>query len=63
MDLRLDLTVAQGLISPSQIARRVTEDWATRSLFCVPTLAYVVLAFQPLRLFMLGRPLSPTKAD
>lgn len=35
MDLRLDLTVAGELRSPTQIARRVTEDWAGRSLFCL----------------------------
>lgn len=35
MDLSLDLSVAEGLSSPSQIARRVTEDWASRSLFCL----------------------------
>lgn len=35
MDLRLDLTVAAGYKSPSQIARRVTEDWATRNLYCL----------------------------
>lgn len=34
MDLALDLSVAQGYKSRSQIARRITEDWATRNLFC-----------------------------
>lgn len=35
MDLRLDLTVAEGYKNPSQIARRLTEDWATRNLYCL----------------------------
>ena len=35
MDLRLDLTVAEGYKSKSQIARRLTEDWATRNLYCL----------------------------
>lgn len=35
MDLRLDLTVANELRSGSQIARRITEEWAGRSLFCL----------------------------
>lgn len=35
MDLRLDVNVAKGLRSHSQIARRVTEDWASRNLFCL----------------------------
>lgn len=34
MDLRLDLSVAQGYHSPAQIARRVTEHWASTNLFC-----------------------------
>lgn len=35
MDLRLDLAVADGYKSRSQIARRLTEDWATRNLYCL----------------------------
>ena len=35
MDLRLNLSVAEGYKSPSQIARRLTEDWATRNLYCL----------------------------
>lgn len=34
MDLKLDLSVAQGYHSPAQIARRVTEHWASANLFC-----------------------------
>lgn len=34
MNLALDLSVARGYKSRSQIARRLTEDWATRNLFC-----------------------------
>ena len=30
----MDPTAAQGYKSASQIARRVTEDWATRNLYC-----------------------------
>ena len=35
MDLRLNPAVAEGLRSRSQIARRITEDWAERNLFCL----------------------------
>ena len=35
MDLRLDLTTAEGYRSGSQIARKISEDWATRNLFCL----------------------------
>ena len=34
MDLSLDMAVAEGYTSKSQIARRITEDWASRNLFC-----------------------------
>ena len=47
MDLRLDLTVARGLSSPSQIARRVTEDWASRSLFCLSCTSDHLVAENP----------------
>lgn len=35
MDLNLDPSVAHGLASGSQIARRVTESWASNNLFCL----------------------------
>ncbi len=35
MDLSLDPSVAAGLKSRSQIARRVTEAWASANLFCL----------------------------
>ena len=35
MDLHLNLAVAEGYSSPSQIARVVTKDWATRNLYCL----------------------------
>ena len=34
MDLCFDKEKAEGYKSPSQIARVLTEDWATRNLFC-----------------------------
>ena len=34
MDLSLDMAVAEGYTSKSQIARRITEDWASRNMFC-----------------------------
>lgn len=34
MNLSFDTTVAQGYKSPSQIARRLTESWVERQLFC-----------------------------
>lgn len=34
MDLCFDREKAEGYKSPSQIARVLTEDWATRNLFC-----------------------------
>lgn len=33
-DLQMDPSVASGYKSASQIARRVTEDWAARNLYC-----------------------------
>ena len=39
MDLRLDPTVAAGYTSRSQVARLITEDWASRNLFCVACLS------------------------
>ena len=35
MDLNLNLTVAKGYKSRAQIARLVSEDWATRNLYCL----------------------------
>lgn len=35
MDLCFDRGKAEGYKSPSQIARVLTEDWASRNLFCV----------------------------
>ena len=35
MDLCLDMAVAEGYTSKSQIARRITEDWATRNMYCL----------------------------
>ena len=35
MNLSLDPSVALGLTSRSQIARRVTERWAAENLFCL----------------------------
>ncbi len=35
MDLRLNMTVAEGYKSLSQRARRISEDWATRNLYCL----------------------------
>ena len=35
MDLSLNMTVAEEYKSPSQISRRVSEDWATRNLYCL----------------------------
>ncbi len=34
MDLALDISVAEGYTSPTQIARVVTEHWAETNLFC-----------------------------
>ena len=35
MDLRLDPSVAIGYKNKSQTARRITEEWAARNLFCL----------------------------
>lgn len=35
MDLSLNMAVAEGYTSKSQIARRITEDWASRNMYCV----------------------------
>ena len=47
MDLRLNLAVADGLKSQSQIARRITEDWAERNLFCLSCTSEKVLSARP----------------
>ncbi len=35
MNLQLDPSVADQFLSPSQVARLITEDWASRNLFCI----------------------------
>lgn len=35
MDLNLNMAVAEGYSSPSQIARRVSEYWASVNLYCL----------------------------
>ena len=35
MDLLLDMKMAEGYKNPSQVARRITEDWATRNMYCL----------------------------
>ena len=35
MDLRLDPSVAKGYKNRSQIARRISEEWANRNLYCL----------------------------
>ena len=35
MDLRLESSVAKGYKSQSQIARRISEEWADRNLYCL----------------------------
>ena len=35
MDLTLDLSVAQGLVSRSAISGRITENWASHNLYCL----------------------------
>lgn len=47
MDLRLNLAVAEGLRSQSQIARRITEDWAERNLFCLSCSSEKLVADRP----------------
>ena len=47
MDLRLNLAVADGLTSKSQIARKITEDWAERNLYCLSCSADKLVADRP----------------
>ena len=47
MDLHLNLSVADGLKSQSQIARRITEDWAERNLFCLGCSSEKLVADKP----------------
>ena len=47
MDLHLNLSVADGLKSQSQIARRITEDWAERNLFCLACSSEELVADKP----------------
>ena len=35
MDISLDMSIAAGYTSNTQIARRITEDWATRNMYCL----------------------------
>ena len=35
MDLGLNMTLVEGYKSPAQMARRVSEDWATQNLYCL----------------------------
>ena len=49
MDLRLDLTTAEGYRSGSQIARKISEDWATRNLFCLLVLLTTSTLPEPTR--------------
>lgn len=34
MNLRFDISLAEGYKSPSQIARILTEDWLARNMYC-----------------------------
>ena len=34
MNLKFDISLAKGYISPSQIARVLTEDWLARNMYC-----------------------------
>ena len=47
MDLSLHLAVADGLKSQSQIARRITEDWASRNLYCLGCPSEKLVADRP----------------
>ena len=47
MNLQLNLSVADGLKSQSQIARRITEDWAERNLFCLACSSEELVADKP----------------
>ena len=47
MDLTLNISVAEGLRSQSQIARRITEDWAARNLFCLACSSEELVADKP----------------
>ena len=47
MDLRLNLSIAEGLRNQSQIARRITEDWAERNLFCLACPSQYLVANRP----------------
>lgn len=35
MDLSLNMALAEGYTNKAQIARRITEDWASRNMFCL----------------------------
>ena len=47
MNLTLDPSVADGLTSRSQIARRVTEAWAKNNLYCLACSSEEVVAEKP----------------
>ena len=55
MNLQMDPSVAAGYTSGSQIARRVSEDWAARNLFCLACSSASVLSEPP------GRPVLDYK--
>ena len=55
MNLQMDPSVAAGYTSRSQIARRVSEDWAARNLFCLACPSASVLSEPP------GRPVLDYK--
>lgn len=55
MNLQMDPAVAAGYTSGSQIARRVSEDWAARNLFCLACPSDQVLSERP------GRPVLDYK--
>ena len=35
MDLSLNMSLAEGYTNKAQVARRITEDWATRNMYCL----------------------------
>ena len=47
MDLWLDMGVAEGYRSKSQIARRISEDWASRNMYCLDCASDRLIAVRP----------------
>ncbi len=47
LDLQMDPAAGSGYKSASQIARRVTEDWATRNLYCAACAFYELIPAKP----------------